>query len=199
MTHYPPCVGVYVFGSRGTGFLSNCIVTVTRPKGWESDDTPTHAGMIFEYADGSVDYAEAFLGEDWATGLSIARLKKYDRESGQWVRGFKLPLTEGECAMVRATAEAKVTRWHYSVGQLLRILRHRLTRGLWPIPKTPNLVCCSEAVARIVHGVYPMEAASGRETVEDIAPVDLFVAARNKQLDIICLPAIISDIKRRHP
>jgi hypothetical protein len=170
------CVGVIVFGSRGNNFLSRLIVAVTRPDGWMKDAVPSHSGIIFVYADGHADYAEAFLGKDWAVSLDIRKLKAYAQGKGQWVHGFALVLDPEQAERIRRRADEMRMKWRYSVPQLFRILRHRVL-PFWRIASTPRDVCCSEAAARLVQPACDLTQASGRKTVEDVTPVDLFVAA----------------------
>lgn len=187
------CVGVVVFGSKGTGALASSITAVTRPSGYAAKDVPTHAGVILFYDDDSYDYAEAFIGQDWATNLPAEKLISYSLGRGQWVRCFCVPLTPEQCQDLRILADRYRLLWHYSVPQLLRMLRSRLTFGLWPVKSTPRQVVCSEAVARLLRHLWPAVVKnSGRSSVEDVAPVDLFVAARNSGLVLQDLATLLN-------
>ena len=172
-------IAAYVFGSRGNSWpMDKLIIWGTRPAGWDSADVPTHSGLIFKYNDGSYDYAEAFLHEDWAVGIDIQKLRDYAQQDAAWVRCFEVPILSCQAKGLRAFADTKVGIWHYSILQLWRVAMHRLFGR--KIPATPTAVDCSEAVTRLLLPYWPrLVEETGRKTPEDVAPVDLFVGAQD--------------------
>ena len=181
------CADVYVFVSRGPSAIDNLIAFFTQPQGWALTDVPSHAGLIFRFDDGTANYAEAFVGEDWICDLNIKALQAYAAGPQQWVEVFRVPLADGAAAQrIYENAIAMIGCWHYSVPQLFRMLWHRL----WgtKLVNTPTDVVCSEAVGRLLLPEWSrLLAQAGCGTVENMAPIDLLVAARAARLAVVPL------------
>ena len=185
---------IWVFTSKGNNLLGKAITRITEPKEWKSEDVPTHAGVVMVYSNSIVTYTEAFLGEDWAMDLNISKLKSYAKQDGCWVKVFNVfPLTQAQLDYVYCTSRVYTKLWHYSIMQLFRMLRKRMFG--WSIPQTPTSVVCSEAVARLLHPVVPLLWQDAGQPVENIAPVDLLVAAKKLDLPILSLEEMLASVE----
>jgi hypothetical protein len=138
---------IYVFFTRGDGVLSRLIAKVLGGV-W------THAGLMFQLADGSEVYYEALAGEGVAGPRPAAELidwqarRPADRKllilelpDLAPAAGIKLAITETYKSLVTYSELALLAHWFFA-------------RFGVPLKDTPNRVICSELVSRILAPEY---------------------------------------------
>jgi hypothetical protein len=186
-------ISVYIgLNHSASSFVDREIIRVTAPgTGFGNDDCPTHALVLFGYDDGTFDYAEAFLGEDWAVGLPIERLQAFAAQPGNWCKVFQVPVDAYTANAIRIDADTFVGIWSYSIRRLLDVLAYRET-GL-QLPLSLADVDCSEAATQLLWPAFWLDLlnATQQQSPAYVAPVDLLVAARTLNLLVTDLAAVV--------
>lgn len=166
---------VYIFTSRGRGFLSNAIAFNTAPVSWfpQLKNVPSHAGLAFEKETGETVYFESHSPEGWRGPMPIQKLETWvSKKPKQWVkyREVDLKADERERVWQKCHEKLRYPPWmdyrELQIGGMLlrRFLRTRVKRSETPV--------CSEAVAKILYPYYDLRLWEGKRPIgfDEITP-----------------------------
>lgn len=166
---------VYIFTSRGRGWLSNTIAFNSAPMSWmpQLKNVPSHAGLAFEKETGETVYFETHSPDGWRGPKPIQKLEAWvAKKPKQWVKYRELEFSQIERDRLWQKCHEKLVdpAWmDYRELQILGMLSRRIFRTR--VKRSPSPVC-SEAVAKILFPYYDLRLWPDKRTIrfDEITP-----------------------------
>ena len=144
---------VFIFWSYVPEWWSKAIVWITGKQFPNESDAFSHMGIGFEMSDGSAEYYECIVRKGFIGPQPIKKLIDKINSSNGRLKVEYLNLKEFQAIQLSGLCRSWVGRKSYSEWQLIRMwFFERFGRWIGlHIPRTPDLLVCSEAVARLIY------------------------------------------------
>jgi len=143
---------VFVFWSYVPEFWAKAIVWITGKQLPDKSDAFAHMGIGFEMSDESAEYFECIVRKGFIGPLPIKKLVDKINASNGRLKVVYLDYPEFDAMVLYNICKAWVGRKSYSEWQLICMwFFERFGRWIGlHIPRTSDLLVCSEAVARMI-------------------------------------------------